>query len=353
MATKRRERGTGSAFYSEYDGCWIALVSLGTRNGKRVRKKARAATKRGAEIEAARIRREYQSGETPMTMTLDAYMGDWLRDVQPTVRASTLRSYQGHVAHHISPLLGGIVVGKLTSSDVRRLIAHVLRAGRSAATVGRIVSTLHNALDVAYREGSLPRNVATVRLPKVEREPIRAMTTDDAAALLAAVEGHPFEAVYRLLLGSGMRLGEALGLDWPDVHLDEGYVIVRESKTQVRAVPISADAVEALRQKRSVNATVLTGPVFLGPRKGQRLRGDTVYHAWVRLLADHGIERMRVHDLRHGVATLMLTQGVHMRVISEQLGHRDMATTSRTYAHVVPDAQRTAIGVLDTLRGTK
>lgn len=345
----RRQRGTGSVFYSAADGCWIGSVSLGTRHGKRVRRKVRAATERAARVRLEELRRTFESGGEPMTMTLDAYMGDWLRDVAPTIRASTLRSYQGHVDLHIGPLLGGILVGKLTSSDVRRLIAVTLARGKSPSTVGRIISTLHNALDMAHREGSLPRNVANVKLPKVEREPIKAMTSDDAAALLNAVTGHPFEAVYRLLLGSGMRLGEALGLDWPDVH--EGYVIVRESKTQVRAVPISEDAAAALVTLSETSGQV--GPVFVGPRGGKRLRGDVVYHAWVRLLAANGLDKMRVHDLRHGVATLMLTQGVHMRVIAEQLGHRDMATTSRTYAHVVPESQRRAIGVLDTLRETK
>lgn len=336
----RRARGSGSAFYSEYDQCWVALVSLGTRNGKRVRKKARAATQRGAEVEAERIRREYQSGGAAMTMTLDAYMDDWLRDHALTVRPETVRSYQGHVDHHISPLLGGIRVEKLTSDDVRRLIRSVLAKGDSPATVGRVISTLHNALDVAVREGNLPRNVAAVKLPKVEREPIRAMTEEEAATLLSIVEGHPFEAVYRLLLGSGMRLGEALGLDWPDIHLDEGYVTLRVSKTQVRAVPISEDAVEALR---AMDAG--TGPVFVGPRKGKRLRGDVVYHAWQRLLIDNGLDRMRVHDLRHGVATLMLTSGANMRVVQEQLGHRSQSMT-RLYAHVVPSAQRAAISAL-------
>ena len=346
----RRQRGTGSWFYSKSDGCWIGTISLGTRNGKRVRRKVRAATERAVKARLEELRRTHETGTDPMTMTLDAYMSDWLRDVRPTIRASTLRSYQGHVEHHISPLLGGIPVARLTPSDVRRLIATTLRAGKSPATVGRIVSTLHNAIAVAHREGSLPRNAAAVKLPRVERQPIRAMTMDDAAALLDAVTGHPFEAVYRLLLGSGMRLGEALGLDWPDVH--DGYVTLRVSKTQVRAVPISADAQDALTTKLVEVSSGLVGPVFVGPRKGQRLRGDVVYHAWQRLLEAKGLEKMRVHDLRHGVATLMLSQGIHMRYIGDQLGHKNERTTHQ-YAHLVPEAQRAAISVLDSLRRKK
>ena len=138
--------------------------------------------------------------------------------------------------------------------------------------------------------------------------------------------------------GSGMRLGEALGLDWPDLHLDDGYVDIRVSKTVKRAALISEDAVSALsyEAERRGHSKALAGPAFLGPRKGQRLRGDTAYHAWQKLLAEKGLPPMRLHALRHGVGTLMITAGVDMRLVQEQLGHASIQMTADTYGHLFP-----------------
>lgn len=329
-------------FYSRTERRWIARVSLGSRDGRRIRHKVRAATEAEAERKLAALLRSYRAGGEPATMTLDAYLAHWLDGYGPSVRRSTLTSYRGHVQHHISPLLGGILVTELRPSDVRRLIAERLRAGLSPATVGRIVTTLRIALGQAYRERAIADNPASVRLPRVEREPIRALTAEQAAVLLDALAKDPFAPLYRLLLGSGMRLGEALGLNWRDVQ--EGFVIVRKSKTQVRAVPISPDAAAALADQRTRTPRYgLDEPVFLGPRRGERLGASSALHAFQRSLKRAGLPRMRLHDLRHGTATLMLAQGVPMRVIAEQLGHKNPALTSRLYAHVVPESQRSAV----------
>lgn len=348
VAARRRRRGAGSVFYDHAERAWVARVSLGTRNGKRIRHKERAPSEKLARAALERLQRSYGPATEAATMTLDAYLEGWLGTHGPNVRRSTLRSYRGHVANHISPLLGGIIVAKLRPADVRRLIAAVLSKA-SASTAGHVVTTLRIALGAAVSDGSIERNPAAVRLPHVDREPIRPLTGEEARKLSGAIAGDQFEPLYRLLMGSGMRLGEATGLDWRDVHLDEAFVVVRRAKTIARAVPISADAVSALRAHRWT--TDPEAPVFLGPRTGKRLPPDTVSHAFPRLLRRAGLRPMRVHDLRHGVATTMLAAGVPMRVIAEQLGHANPATTAKLYAHVIPESQRAAIGALDDVLG--
>lgn len=344
VAGRRRRRGDGTIFYDHAERVWVARVSLGTRDGRRVRHKERAGTERAARAALERLQRSYGSSENPATMTLDVYLGSWLESHGPGVRASTLRSYRGHIKNHIAPLLGGIIVAKLRPADVRRLIAAVL-AKDSPSTAGHVVTTLRIALGAAVADRALDSNPASVRLPKVDREPVRPLTGPEARAISVAIRGDQFEVLYRLLMGSGMRLGEACGLDWRDVHLEEAFVVVRRSKTKARTVPISADAVAALRAHRTT--LDLEAPVFLGPRSGERLSPMTVSHAFPRLLRRAGLRPMRVHDLRHGVATTMLAAGVPMRVIAEQLGHSNPAMTARIYAHVIPESQRAAIGSLD------
>jgi integrase len=89
-------------------------------------------------------------------------------------------------------------------------------------------------------------------------------------------------------------------------------------------------------------------PAVAAPR--DRLRGDSVTHALPRILEAKGLPRLTPHKLRHGAATLMLAAGTPMRVIAEQLGHRNPALTARVYAHVVPEAQRAAVSALEPRR---
>lgn len=376
MAKRRQrgKRGRGSVYFDEANRTWMAAVSLRTSDGKRIRRKARALDEDDAEVQLQRLLRATQEGIDPAKGTLDRYMHAWLADVKPSIRPSTWRSYEGHVRLHISPLLGGIGLVRLRPSDVRRLKASLLteprvmttvsgakvvKPPRSAATVGRILTTLRIALNQAVRDRLLPDNPAdAVPLPRVELEPIAPLTEADAEAIIAACRGSSVEHLVVLLLGSGMRLGEALGLDWRDVDLEAGYVVVRHSKTRVRAVPVSDDAVESLRvQKGATPRYGPTEPVFISQKRSrltrqrERMRADSALGIFQKRLEDARLPRMRLHDLRHGVATLLVARGVHMRVIAEQLGHRNPSMTNR-YAHVVPASQREAVDLLNRPKKT-
>lgn len=337
-------------YYSS--GFYEARLSLGYHTVDGVRKRNVLRSRHKHEDDAwdalERMRRDHLAGIDWSRATLDQYLQAWLRDHGPTVRPSTLVSYRGHVELHISPLLGGIPVARLRPSDVRRLVADRLAAGKSPATVGRIVTTLRIALNQGVRDRLLATNAADIRLPRVEREPVRALTDDDADAILAATKGTFIEALVELMLGSGLRLGEACGLDWGDVDLERRYVLVRRTKTKVRAVPISDSAVEALAAHKARRPRIGDKePVFLGPRSKHRLNGYTVSHAFPKLLEAAGLERLTPHGLRHGVATLMVGKGVHMRLVAEQLGHANPAITARVYAHVVPEAHQEAVRTLN------
>lgn len=361
----RRTRGTGTVYASE--GGWIASFPLGIRNGRRVRKRIRCADQDTANAELDRLRRTYGAGGEPVDGTLDEYLAGWLRDVRPTIAPSTWRSYSDHVHNHISPLLGGIPAARLRSADVRRLIADRLAAkskrGKpeaarplSPATVARIVTTLRIALQAAVRDDSLPSNpAARVRLPRAAEHRVEPMTdavNDDLVAAFGAHGDQPahwLSPLVRLLAGSGLRLGEALSLDQGDAPEAERYVRIRRSKTTIRAVPITADAAAAVKAaKAAAPRRGVREPLFFGPRSGDRLTGATVSHAVPRVIEAAGLGRLTPHGFRHGLATRLVSRGVHMRVVAGQLGHANPALTARVYAHVVPELQVEAVGLLDT-----
>ena len=228
---RRHRRGEGST-YRVADGGWMAQLSLGTdrRTGKRRTVRRRAPDAKSAERALLRLQREWGiAGEVAWTKLSD-YLADWLDDVKPSIAPATFTSYSGHVENHIDPLIGHLPVGSLRPTDVHRLIARLLEQDKSAATVQRIVTTLRMALGQAVRDGELTVNVAQVKLPRVDRPPVEAMTDAQAQALIVAVKDDTFETLYTVLLGTGMRLGEACALDWRDVDLKHGTVFVRQGQ---------------------------------------------------------------------------------------------------------------------------
>jgi integrase len=360
---RRGRRGEGTVYWSKRDRRWIARVPLGTVDGVRQEKREKHRTEDEARDALKRLRRVYAPGRT--TDTLDAWLDEWLPAHAASVRASTATSYRGHVKHHIRPLLGGIPLAELTPSDVRRLIAELERKPKrptrkgerpedvpriSSQTTRLVVRTLSAALNAAVRDGLVTRNVtAGVRLPRADHEPIVPMRPEAAEAIIEAVAGTWIERPVRVLLGSGMRLGEVMGLDQGDVL--SGYVRVRRSKTTVRAVPVSEDAQDALAESiRQAPRVGVNEPVFFAPGGTGRMLGPSVSHALPRILVAAGLPRLTPHALRHGVATLMLADGTSMRTISEQLGHRNPAITARVYAHVLPEAQVRALASLPKRR---
>lgn len=346
---RRRKRGEGSVFYSKRDRRWVARWSLGVIDGKRQSKRTKHRTPDAAKADLERMRRLYRAGGFPATGTLGEYLDEWLDAHAESVRPTTIASYRIHAKHHIKPLLGGIRLIELAPRDVRRLVAGMRRDGKSPGYVHLVIRTLGAALQAAVDDRIIPDNATRgVDLPRLNRTPVRALTAAEADAILDAVDGTWIERPVRVWLGSGLRRGEVIGLDQADVQA--GFVRVRVSKTQIRAVPVSEDAQAALDE--AIASAPRIGPdepVFFGVRgesRHERMPASSISHALPRILSQAGLARLTPHALRHGAATLMLAGGVPMRVIAEQLGHRNPALTARIYAHVIPEAQRTAVGHL-------
>jgi integrase len=348
VARRRRRRGEGSVYRSQ--GSWIACYPLGVVGGRRLTKRKRCRSEREALLELEQMRRDYGRSANPSTATVGQWLTDWQRSHKRGLRDSTADNYAANIKLHIDPFIGGIPLARLQAADVRRVIDHAERTGLAAATIHKVITILRSALKAAVAEQVIPHSPAVgIRLPRIDNEPVRPVSHAEAEQVRVAVMGTWMEYVVRLLLGSGLRLGEAIGLNQSDLELDTGYVRLRKSKTRIRAVPISNDAVLALRQALIASPRRGPGePVFFGPsKKRERMRTSSVSHALPRLLESHGLPRLTPHGLRHAAATVMLFDGVPMRVIAEQLGHRNPALTARLYAHVVPDQQRDAVRSLE------
>jgi integrase len=337
---RRGRRGDGTI--TERDGRYLARFSR-TEGGKRIRESKTFDLRGDAEWWLSQAKRH---GEAPEDVRLADYLERWLRGKRG-IAASTRLQYDNHIRLHLVPMLGGYRLVDLrrrhVDAFVEQRLGHVSTGtGRplSPSTVRAILVTLRSALQEAVPRDIPDNPAARVEAPKVHREPVKALTPDDAAALIAAVRETWMEHIVRVLLGSGMRVGEAVALNQGDVH--DGWVQLRKSKTTIRSVRLSRDANEAIHAAiKSAPRRGKGEPVFFGPRTGDRLSRHSLTHALSKATG------LSAHALRHGTATLMVAAGVHMRVVAEQLGHANPAMTARVYAHVSPESQVAALSVLD------
>jgi integrase len=356
----RRKRGSGG-ITQRADGLWVGQVSRGAPDGKRRRLSFSSRRRSDVEFWIAEQGRLYARGE-PASAALRTgdWLDDWLLMVTPQVKPTTARGYAIHVHKWIKPAIGAVPLLHLSPADIRRVPAAVTAAGRSPRTAQSVLITTRMALEQAVRDGRVPRNVATgVKGPRSTRRKVSAITPDRARAILAAFEDHWLEPIVTTAMGSGMRLGELLGLRWADISGERirvtaslrpepredgtGYrLAIHDPKTErsIRTLEPAPFVFAALdRQRRSQR--VLSEYVFTNG-EGQWLDPRNVTKSFQRQLAAADLPRMRFHDLRHAYATLSLAAGVPLRVVQEALGHTSIALTASVYGHVVPELQRDA-----------
>lgn len=299
-------------------------------------------------------------------------VGEWLlrwlhETARHNVRPRTYSAYEGIVRNKLVPALGQIRLRDLGVAEVQSYINHRRDLGDGARWIQHQRTVLRAALTEAERQGLVSRNVARlVRVPTEAREEVKPLSPDDARAFLEAMRGDRLEALYATSMALGLRQSEALGLTWADVDLDGATLTVRRSLQRYdhayhldpvktvrsrRTLHLPLPLVATLRAHRDRQAFERADPAWQGwdagdlvfcREDGYPLSGPVVTKTFQERLVDLGLPRVRFHDLRHGAATYLLAAGVSMRVVMEQLGHSQMATTSDLYSHVLPEAQRDA-----------
>ncbi len=372
----RRGHGEGAIYRRESDGLWCTAVHLGYVDGKRRRKVVYGKTRREVAEKLKVVLRDQQQG-LPVAVerqTLDQFLTRWLADdVKPTKAPKTYSSYAETVRVHLSPALGRIHLTKLSPQDVQMLLSSKTASGLSPTTVRYIRTVLRIALGRAEKWGMVARNAAAlVDPPRAVRTEVRPMTVEEARKFLAVIEGDRLEAVYRVAISLGLRMGEVLGLSWDDVDLSagelrvrqalqrvDGRLILKEPKTERsrRTLVLPAALVASLRVHRARQAQerlklgsqwVDSGLAFTTPL-GTPLEPSNVLKRFKAHLASAGLPDQRFHDLRHCATSLLIAQRVPIEVIRSILGHAHISTTLDIYAHILPDAHREAAERMDAI----
>jgi integrase len=302
----------------------------------------------------ARARKDNRAWKAPSKLLLGQYLtGTWLPSIRTKVAPSTFTSYRQNLTH-VANRIGQVRLDALDAPTLDSLYAD-LEAGELARSTVRLIHTqLHRALADAVRWDLLVRNPSDlVDPPKPARRVLTTWTTDQTRGFLAGVAEDRLAALYQLAAASGMRIGELVALEWPDVHLDGQYLTVRRSKTatgrrRVELDPMTVAVLRAHRRRQAEERLAFGagyrdhGRVFTRPG-GEPLNPDAVSIQFKRRAARLGLPPVRFHDLRHGWATMALEAGEHPKVVAEQLGHASVRVTLDTYSHVAPGVQREAV----------
>lgn len=359
---------------------WTVILNLGRdpSTGKRKQQWVTVrGTKREAEKKLAELQYQLDTGGyvKPSKLTVAEHLRDWLRDyAATTVRPRTYEGYAMIVEKHLIPGLGKIALSQLQPAQVQQYYAKALESGRSdgkgglsARTVKHHHRLLSEALVYAVRMNRVVRNVAQAVVPP--RPVNQEMNTLDEAgvdALLEAARGTPYYHLFHLALYTGLRRSELLGLRWKDVdlylanlsatqvmhRLQGGLVVFLEPKTAKsrRQVSLTPDSAIVLRahyeqqeRERSASGMPFDGDSLVFARSdGTPIPPITVNHAFGRIIRKAGFKDIRLHDLRHTHATLMMKQGVNPKIVQERLGHSSFAVTMDIYSHVAPGLQEAA-----------
>jgi integrase len=380
MTVPRPKRGQNEgSIHKRPDGRWVAVVSLGYRDGKRARKYLYGATRREVQEKLTKTLRDQQQGLpiVPDRQTVAEFVEHWLESVaRHRIRATTHATYASIIRNHIVPSIGGVRLSRLTPQQVSSLYESLLAKGLAPRSVMYVHAVLRSALKQAVRWNLLVRNpVEAVDPPRAGRSSAQVLSPEQVTQFLEAAKGDDLQALYVLALTTGMRQGELLGLMWSDVELDTAQIRVQRQLTRTvngldfaepktakgrRTVTLPHIAVDALRQHRAkqAEARLLAGSewtdidlVFANQHGRPMERQNVVKRSFQPLLAAAGLPRVRFHDLRHSAATLLLSQDVHPKVVQERLGHSTISVTMDIYSHVMPSMQRDAADKLDAMFG--
>jgi integrase len=274
---------------------------------------------------------------------------------------------------HILPSHGNKRLTELTVSDVDKLLSQKADSGLSASTVRRIRAVLAQCLDQAIRWELVRRNVASLsRSPKMVRHEGRTLSPDQARHLLETLKGHHNEALYALMLSTGLRRGEALGLLWTDFDRDTGILrisrqlkregtslVTTDTKTSLsrRAVNLPEEMLRALldheRRQRAAkenlgSSWVSSGYIFTSSI-GTPIDPRNLYREFQTVCRSAGLGDWHPHELRHSAASLMLAQGVKIQVVSQVLGHSSIRMTADVYGHILDPDRREAADAMGSL----
>lgn len=378
---RRRSRGEGHIrrrVTTREDGSkytrWSAIVTLGIdpASGKQQIKEgpARKTEKEAkADLKALTTARDEGRLEAA-TMTVGAYLDYWFAEHKAEIRPRTQSTYESVIRLHLKPRLKDVKLAQLTPVLCQRTQSAIAEAV-SPATARKCRQALHAALEQAVKWELLNRNpLALVKAIRAPRAELDQWTPQDAATFLKAAKDDPLYPLFYLVIATGLRAGEFLGLKWEDIkgsvlHIqrqistvgkpDEGPTKTARSVRKLRldAGTLAVLGVHRAKQnehKAGYSGTYRDSGYIFAARNGSSIRLENVRNRHFNpLLEAANVPRIRLHDLRHFAASRWIELGVDPAEVSRRLGHSRNSTTMDIYVHALKDPEENVLSMDDML----
>jgi integrase len=376
----KRRANTAGQIIARGEDTWLVRIFTGRDgNGKRrYLNKTIKGKKKDAQDYLSKTLTAISTGtfveSSPITFA--EYLDKWLAATSSRVREKTYRSYEEVLRIYVRPTLGGNRLADIRPLDIQGLYAELQARKLSARTIRYAHAVTFSAFKQAVRWQMLARNPCeSVEPPRQVRKEMQALAPDEAARFLKSAAQDRLGVLFEFALATGMRPSEYLGLQWKDVDVEKGIITVQrtlarrkgggwyfdEPKTprSRRSIPLPASTLRALveHKRRQSEARLKAGPdyqnndLIFATSDGTPLLLRNLIRRHFRLILKSAKLplTLRLYDLRHTCATLLLAAGVHPKVASERLGHSSVTLTLDVYSHVLPSMQEAATEKLESI----
>lgn len=340
--------------------------------------------KRKAEAELARLRAEFEPpkevGDLSSDMMFADYLLEWLEIAKGRLAVATYSSYAAMIKKPVGPYFRqrNLTLRELEARHLQMFYSEMLRKVKPN-TVIHYHAIIHSALKYAVKTDMLVQNVADkVDRPKKNSFQPVFLSAEEMQKMFEALRGTKLELPVLVAAFYGFRRGEVLGLKWDAIDFERGTISVirtvttitldgkqteieqqsAKTKSSLRTLPLIGSFREyflQVKEAQELNKQICgncynheyDGFVFVD-ELGERMRANYLTSAFPKFLEDHGLRRMRFHDLRHSCASLLLANGVPLKHIQEWLGHSDFTTTANIYAHLDYKSKITSAQAMET-----
>lgn len=361
---------------------WLVRIFLGRdENGKtRFFNETVKGKKKDAEKLETKKKRELDLGIfiEHSKITVGEYLDKWFEvSAKSRLKHRTYEDYVEYMKRYVRPAIGNKQLSKIKPLDIQAVYSQMLKKGLSPRTVRYAHAILSSALKQAVKWQILALNPASMAdLPQNHRKEMKALSPNEAQRFLKAARDDKWYVIFSLAVSTGMRPEEYLGLQWKDIDFDKSTAVVQralvwkrkgggwslqEPKTSKsrRTIPLPASVLSELKAHRkgqlkerlSLGQAYQNGDFVFATEIGTPILTSnlTRRHYKPILRKAELSEKIRLYDLRHTCATLLLSAGISPKVIAERLGHSTIVLTLDTYSHVLPSMQQDATNEIEQM----
>ena len=371
MGKDLKGKELGSGICQRKDGKYSARFV--SKSKKRIEQHFEKLSEAKKWLVKAKYEDEHGNISAASRMTVNAWFEYWITEIkEKTTRPNTVRNYRERYEHNIRDVIGHMLISEVKPMHCQQVL-NLMEEKYKGSTMEQCRITMTSMFFYAQENGIIPANPVkkTVKCPKKKEKNVRVLTLEEQKQFLKVAEGTSNYYQFALILQTGLRTGEMMGLKWEDVDFEKRTITVRrtmefrygnqefsigepKSVSGYRNIPMTQTAYEILKIKEAERASRKICDirykdfVFIN-RKGLPTK-NSAYDSTIYKLADKaGIQRFSMHTLRHTFATRAIEAGIRPKTLQEILGHANIGITMNLYVHVTEEEKEKEIKKLEEI----